>query len=199
MIIQRPRESIARAFGVSGRGRCVRRITHLMLGAAVTVPIALNQPVALAVGCLVVGSIGGGTPDWFDFQSGVRRPFIPRHRGASHGLPVLIGSLALLVLAVPFLRERQPNWLEDFGLLQGPSVWWLLGAFGLGWLSHLLSDGCTIGGLQPFLPFARWRCWFLPRRLRSRYDGYLDKVMRLGALATLGFGLVVYMTQWWPG
>jgi membrane-bound metal-dependent hydrolase YbcI (DUF457 family) len=174
----------------------MRRITHLVLGAAVSVPIALDQPIALAVGCLAAGVIGGGTPDWIDFQSGMRRPFVPRHRGASHGLPVMIGTLVLLVISGLVVRDRGPDGLFQVDVFTGVQGRTLLMAFGLGWISHLASDSCTIGGIQPLLPFSRWRCWLLPRRLRSRSDGYLDKVVQLGALVTLGFALVVYAMNW---
>ena len=176
----------------------MRRITHLLLGAAVTVPIAIDHPVVMAAGCLVVGVIGGGTPDWLDFRTGLRRPFVPRHRGVSHGLPLLMGTLSVPVATWVMMRNwggEPPRILESMEGLQGLL---LLTAFGLGWLSHLGADACTNAGLQPFLPFSRRRCWLLPRRMRSRYDGYLDKLVRLGALVILGFGLVVYGQQWWP-
>ena len=177
----------------------MRRITHLTLGAAVTVPVVLDQPWPLAVGCLVLGGIGGGMPDWIDFQSGLRKPFTPRHRGASHGLPVMAASLLLLAIAILVIRDRIPEWPGEFDLFDGSGIWIALFAFGLGWLSHLASDACTISGIQPLLPFARWRCWLMPRPLRSRSDGYLDKLVRLGALTVLSFGLVLMTTRWWVG
>lgn len=175
----------------------MRRITHLALGAAVTVPLALNQSLPLAVGCLILGGVGGGMPDWIDFQSGVRKPFTPRHRGASHGLPVLVASLGLLVVAVLIVRQRQPLWTGEFDILDGSGVWVSVAAFGLGWLSHLMSDAYTLSGIQPFLPFSRWRCWLLPRVVRSRSDGYLDKIVRLLAFTVLGFGIVLMAMGWW--
>lgn len=174
----------------------MRRITHLALGAAATVPLALEQSLPLAVGCLILGGIGGGVPDWIDFQSGIRKPFTPRHRGASHGLPVMAASLGLLIAAVLVVRHRQPFWPGEFDLFDGSGVWIALAAFGLGWLSHLASDACTVSGIQPLLPFLRWRCWLLPRPFRSRSDGYLDKVVRLAAFTVLGFGIVLLVARW---
>jgi membrane-bound metal-dependent hydrolase YbcI (DUF457 family) len=108
----------------------------------------------------------------------------------------MIGTLALLIVGGLVIRDRGPDWLVQINFLTGAQGQTLLMAFGVGWISHLASDACTIGGIQPLLPFARWRCWLVPRRLRSRSDGYLDKVVRLSALGTLGFGIVVYAMEW---
>jgi membrane-bound metal-dependent hydrolase YbcI (DUF457 family) len=177
----------------------VRRVTHLALGAAVAVPVVLQQPLLLGTGCLLIGAIGGGVPDWIDFRSGIRRPFTPRHRGASHGLPVMVLCLALIVVALLLIRGR---FHAMDGIAEALANGWvpvLLIAFGAGWLSHLASDACTVSGIQPFLPLSRWRCWLLPRRLRSRSDGYLDKLVRLAAFVVLGFGIVLMVSRWWEG
>lgn len=187
------------AFGCLWEDLELRRITHLALGAAVTVPLVLDQPVPLALGCLAMGAMGGGAPDWIDFQSGVRKPFTPRHRGASHGLPAMVLSIGMLVVAVLLIRHRAPEWIGEYELVNGPWVWTVLTAFALGWVSHLASDACTISGIQPFLPFSTWRCWLLPKALRSRSDGYLDKIVRLAVFAILGFGIVIYALRWWQG
>lgn len=162
-------------------------------------PLAMSQPAETALACLIAGTMGGGAPDWIDFQSGMRKPFRPRHRGASHGLPVMVISIGMLVVAVLLIRHRAPEWVGEYELFDGPWVWTVLAAFALGWLSHLISDACTISGIQPLLPFANWRCWLLPRALRSRSDGYLDVIVRLVAFTVLGFGIVLMALGWWQG
>lgn len=177
----------------------MRGVTHALLGAAVTVPIALNQSPGIALGCLVVGAVGGGGPDWIDFRSGLRKPFVPRHRGASHGLPALVVVLALLIGGYLLVADRLATTLDWDEFAGDEWGWVVLSAFAVGWLSHLASDACTIAGIQPLLPFFRFRMWLVPRAVRSRSDGYLDKVVRLAAIAMLGFGLVLYVARWWAG
>ncbi len=178
----------------------MRGITHAVLGAAIAVPVAINQDPPLAVGCLVAGVIGGGAPDWLDFRSGLRAPFRLRHRGASHGLPVLALLVAALALAIKITSAAEFA-AGDYVLhIPDDTIAVVVMSFALGCLSHLLSDACTISGIQPLLPFVNWRIWLLPKMLRSRTDGYLDKVARLGGFTVLGFGLVLYamsLTSTW--
>jgi membrane-bound metal-dependent hydrolase YbcI (DUF457 family) len=171
----------------------VRGFTHAVLGAAIVVPVALNQDPPLAVGCLVAGVIGGGAPDWLDFRSGLRAPFRLRHRGASHGLPMLVLLAAALAVATKVTSAAEFAVGDYVFHISDATIASLVLAFALGCLSHLLSDACTISGIQPLLPFAKWRIWLLPRMLRSRTDGYLDKVARLGGFTVLGFALVLYV------
>jgi membrane-bound metal-dependent hydrolase YbcI (DUF457 family) len=171
----------------------VRGFTHAVLGAAIAVPIALNQDPPLAVGCLVAGVTGGGAPDWLDFRSGLRAPFKLRHRGASHGLPMLVLLAAVLAVALKVISAAEFA-IGDYVLrIPNHTIAVLVLSFALGCLSHLMSDACTISGIQPLLPFSKWRIWLLPKMLRSRTDGYLDKIARLGGFTVLGFGLVLYV------
>lgn len=170
----------------------MRGFTHAVLGAAVAVPVALDQDPSLALGCLVAGVIGGGAPDWLDFRSGLRAPFRLRHRGASHGLPMLVLLSVALAIAMKLISSAE--FAVGGYVLEIPDrvIAMIVLSFALGCLSHLMSDACTISGIQPLLPFAKWRIWLLPKMLRSRTDGYLDKVARLGGFTVLGFGLVLY-------
>ncbi len=157
-------------------------------------PIAASLSPALAIGGLWWGAVGGGFPDWLDLRSDFRRSLRLRHRGASHGILILIlisGMFGLGLLALSGLR------LTAFDLdatipdqVVGP---WTV-CFGLGMASHLLSDAMTQGGIRPLLPFHSVRIWLFPRFLRSRYDGYLDSMLRLGCLAAIGIGVAMYVT-----
>ncbi len=170
----------------------MRGFTHAVLGAAIAVPVALNQDPPLAVGCLVAGVIGGGAPDWLDFRSGLRAPFRLRHRGASHGLPMLVLLAAALAVAMKVVSAAEfavGGYVLD---IPDRTIALIVLSFALGCLSHLLSDACTISGIQPLLPFVKWRIWLLPKVLRSRTDGYLDKIARLAGFTVLGFALVLY-------
>lgn len=169
----------------------MRKLTHAALGAAIVVPLALAQGPALGAGVLVLGVIGGEAPDWIDFRSGFRRPVRIRHRGASHALPMLLLLTVALYVTVRFgagvLASITGGWID----LGAEDVLLLSVAFGLGFFSHIASDACTYGGIQPLLPLAKVKIWLLPKALRSRSDGYLDVVAKLLAFSVLGFGLIV--------
>lgn len=171
----------------------MRRKTHLLLGAAVGLPIAASLSPALAFGGLWWGAVGGGFPDWLDLRSEFRGSLRLRHRGASHGIPVLLAVSALFWIGVSALHGVD---LGGFGIevvIPEAAVRpWAL-CFGLGMASHLVSDALTHSGIQPMLPFARFRVRLLPKFLRSRYDGYLDGLLRAGSLLALGVGLAVYV------
>jgi membrane-bound metal-dependent hydrolase YbcI (DUF457 family) len=171
----------------------MRRSTHLLLGAAVAVPIAVSCSPGIAAGCLWWGMVGGGFPDWLDLRSDLRKPLHLRHRGASHGLPVALLASASVYLVLAILSR----WRIEFSgvstaLPDAVVVPWTL-CFFLGLLSHLLSDACTLSGIRPLLPFARSNIWLLPKVLRCRHDGYLNRLLTLAALAMIALGFVVYL------
>ncbi|MGB3305773.1 MAG: metal-dependent hydrolase [Thermomicrobiales bacterium] len=171
----------------------MRRITHLTLGAAVAVPIAASLSPGIAAGCLWWGVVGGGFPDWLDRRSDLRKPLRLRHRGASHGL--LVAALATLAVFGVLMLLTGSTFAPFGASLAVPdaAVWpWTL-SFLLGVLSHLVSDACTISGIRPLLPFSRLQFWTLPRFLRCRHDGYLDRFLRLGGLAVIAVGVVAYL------
>lgn len=158
-------------------------------------PIAVSHDPTVAIGCFWWGMVGGGFPDWFDLRSEFRSSFRLRHRGSSHGLAFVVAmGLGLIGL----LRAIGASPFAPSGLAFYPSEATILpwvSSFVLGMLSHIVSDSCTISGIQPFLPFGRWRFWLLPRPLRSRSDGYLDKLLGVAAVSVLAIGLVTYVSR----
>ena len=164
----------------------MRRATHILLGAAAAVPVAVALPPASALGCVWWGMIGGEVPDWLDLRSRAGRLVRLRHRGASHGLPVALLATLLVYLA---LRELSSLAFPPVAPRRAAEM---ASAFGAGVLSHLLGDACTLRGIQPWLPFDRRRWWLLPRRLRTRSDGAVDRVGRAGAVVALGLGTALY-------
>ncbi len=176
----------------------MRRSTHLILGAAVAVPIAVSHSPGIAIGCLWWGMVGGGFPDWLDLRSDLRKPLRLRHRGASHGLPVALLAAAGVYLVLTVLSRWRID-LAGFSteLPDAVVIPWAL-AFLLGLLSHLLSDACTLSGIRPLLPFAQINVWLLPKLLRCRHDGYLNRVLTLAGLAVIALGLVVYLHDRFP-
>lgn len=175
----------------------MRRITHLTLGAAVALPIAASASPTLAagIGCLWFGVAGGGFPDWFDLRSDLKRPLRLQHRGASHGLPVALGVSALLYLVLHILAS---SGFAVGSVALGPSeitarLWSV--CFLAGVLSHLASDACTRGGIRPLLPFSQWKLWLLPKPLRSRHDGWLDRIVFLASLAVIGLTAVAFLAN----
>jgi membrane-bound metal-dependent hydrolase YbcI (DUF457 family) len=171
----------------------MRRVTHTLLGAAVALPIAVSHEPVIAAGCLWWGMAGGGLPDWFDLRSDLRKPLRLQHRGISHSAVFLIAAVGLVYLLLELLRTSSFSLAgADFTPPDNAVTPWLLClAFGI--LSHLASDACTHGGIRPLLPFSRIKIWLLPRFLRSRFDGYLDVVFRLGAVCSIGVGLMAYI------
>lgn len=177
----------------------MRGVTHTLLGAAVALPIAASREPAVAAACLWLGMAGGGLPDWLDLRSDFKTQLRLKHRGTSHSLFVLIGGSALLCVALVMLRSSDVV-LAGIGIEPADgtiSAWVAAMALGMG--SHLASDACTHAGIRPFLPFSRRVVWLLPRFLRSRYDGYLDTLIRILAIIVLGFGIVVYASRWLAG
>ena len=177
----------------------MRGVTHTLLGAAVALPIAVSRSPEVAAGCLWLGMVGGGFPDWLDFRSNLRAPFRLRHRGASHAIPALVACSTALYAALELIRRAG---FKVGGLTIDPGretiVAWTT-VFALGIASHLASDACTYSGIKPFLPFASFRVWLLPRFLRSRSDGYLDTLARLSAIVVLAFGIVFAVARWLIG
>ncbi len=171
----------------------MRRITHTYLGAAVAIPVAASQDPVLAAGCLWWGMVGGGLPDWFDLRSDLRKPLRLQHRGVSHSIVFLVVAVGLVYLLLEVLRASA---FSIDGLQIEPpadaTVPWLT-SLALGIVSHLGSDACTHAGVRPLLPFSRVKVWLLPRFLRSRFDGYLDVLFRVGAIGSIGVGLTTYV------
>ena len=146
----------------------MKRGTHLLMGAAAAVPIAVLLPPLGAFGSLWFGMTGGGLPDYLDLRSDARRSL--RHRGVSHSFAVLGLTVAFVWLVLDALAR------EKFQLIPVPDryvVPWAV-SLGLGMLSHLLGDACTRAGIQPWLPLFRARLWLLPRFLRGRSDGAIN-------------------------
>lgn len=171
----------------------MRRITHTLLGAAVALPIAVSHEPMIATGCLWWGMAGGGLPDWFDLRSELRKPLRLRHRGVSHSLIFLIIAVGSVYLLLDLLRMSgfSPGGINLTPPAEAVRPWGLSTALGI--LSHLASDACTHGGIRPLLPFSRLRVWLVPPFLRSRFDGYLDVLFRLGAIGFIGVGTIAYV------
>lgn len=156
-------------------------------------PIAVSLSPGIAVGCLWWGMAGGGFPDWFDLKSDFRKPLRLRHRGASHGLPVaLLATVAVYALLAILSRASFAPVGNGISLSGAAVIPWSL-CFLIGVLSHLLSDSCTISGIRPLLPFARFNFWAIPKFLRCRHDGYLDRIFLLASLAIIGIYMLIYL------
>lgn len=170
----------------------MKRATHLMLGAAVAMPIAVPLSPGLALGAVWWGMAGGGFPDWFDLRSDLRKPLRLRHRGASHGLPFA----ALMVAGVWFilrLLHETPLAIGGIDLrLPASAIQPWTVAFGLGVLSHLLGDAWTHAGIRPLLPFSTMRFWVVPRLLRGTSNGPLDFLARFVAMLGILAGVLAF-------
>ena len=164
----------------------MKRGTHLLMGAAAAVPIAVALPPVGAFGSLWFGMTGGGLPDYLDLRSEARRSL--RHRGVSHSVLVLALTAGFVWLVLDALAR------EEYRLFPMPEryvVPWSL-SLGFGMLSHLLGDACTRAGIQPWLPFVRWRIHLLPRFLRGRSDGTINLFARGASVAVVLVGIVLY-------
>ena len=162
------------------------------MGAAAAVPIAVGLPPVGAFGSLWFGMTGGGLPDYLDLRSEARRSL--RHRGVSHGVLVLALTVGFTWVVLDALAR------EEYRLFQMPEryvVPWSA-SLGLGMFSHLLGDACTRAGIQPWLPFLRWRMHLLPRFLRGRSDGTINLFARGASVAILLVGVVAYALYSFP-
>lgn len=171
----------------------MKRATHLMLGAAVSIPVALALSPGLALGTVWWGMVGGGFPDWFDLRSEFRRSLRLRHRGASHGLPFALATTAGLYLLLQVLAAT-PFTLGDTTIVLTESAIrpWTI-AFALGILSHLVSDAWTHAGIRPLLPFSDVRFWVVPKLLRGKSNGPLDFIARYVAMTAILAGLLAWL------
>lgn len=153
----------------------MKRATHILLGAAVAMPIAASLSPAAAAGAVWLGMVGGGYPDWVDLRSDLSSRL--KHRGVSHSLLVGAG-LAVGLYMVLELIVTQFSWMY---LTEAEMRMWAL-AFAVGFLSHVVADACTHAGVRSFLPVSDQRWWVLPKRLRGKSSGAIDTMARFIAI-----------------
>jgi len=168
----------------------MKRKTHLIMGAAAAVPVAITLSPVGAVASIWFGVAGGALPDYIDLRSEARRSL--RHRGVSHSV-FMIAFLCGFSWIVLDALSRIP-----IELLPVPvtyvTPWTIALGFGIG--SHLLGDACTRAGIQPLLPLLRWQFWLLPRFLRGRSEGRLNALAIAISTIVLGFGIAGYMMSY---
>ena len=170
----------------------MKRVTHLMLGAAVAMPIAVPLSPGIALGTIWWDMVGGGFPDWFDLRSDLRRSFRLRHRGASHGIPLGMALTAGLFAVLGILATTTFTILGVTVALPDVAIRpWTI-AFALGFLSHLVADAWTHAGIRPLLPFSDIRVWAAPKILRGRSNGPVDFLARFVAMLGLIVGVAAY-------
>jgi membrane-bound metal-dependent hydrolase YbcI (DUF457 family) len=157
------------------------------MGAAAAAPLAALMPPVGAVGCLWLGLTGGAFPDYADLRSGMKRHL--KHRGLSHSYLMLALSTGFVWLVLDALNR------EATGLLHVPGDYvraWSA-AFAFGFMSHLLGDACTRGGIQPGLPFTRRKFWLLPRLFRGKSVGWQNGLAQIAAVIVLGISLAGFI------
>jgi membrane-bound metal-dependent hydrolase YbcI (DUF457 family) len=156
-------------------------------------PIAASLSPGLAIGGVWWGMAGGGFPDWLDLRSEFRRALRLRHRGVSHS--IFVAALASIGFGVGLILLAQQTY-DVFGWAmtvpdEAIRPWFL--CFLGGVLTHLVSDAMTHSGIQPLLPLSRVKLRLLPKFLRSRYDGYLDTLLRFAAMVVVAAGIAYYV------
>jgi membrane-bound metal-dependent hydrolase YbcI (DUF457 family) len=160
------------------------------MGVAVAIPVAATLPFVGATGCVWLGAIGGGFPDFLDLRSGARH-FL-KHRGVSHSLFVLAGLTFIVwyLLSAVARADYPPLPVPDRYVLP-----WTL-SLALGNLSHLAGDACTRRGIQPLLPLSAGRWWLLPKLVRGRSDGKVNILATILSCTIIVIGLVAYYYAW---
>jgi membrane-bound metal-dependent hydrolase YbcI (DUF457 family) len=156
-------------------------------------PIAASLSPELAIGGVWWGMVGGGFPDWLDLRSEFRTSLRLRHRGVSHSFVTAALVAVGFGMGLALLSEQSYDFFGWNARVPDAAVrpWFLCLLAGL--LSHLISDAMTHSGIQPLLPFFRTKLRILPKFLRSRYDGYLDTLLRWAAMAVIGAGVALYV------
>ncbi len=151
-------------------------------------PIAASSSPLVAAGAVWWGMAGGGYPDWFDLRS----DFSPRlkHRGISHSL--LLGGI--FTFALWWVLGLVADQFAGIDLSHDAIDTWAF-AFGAGFLSHILADACTRGGVRLFLPFSSRTWWILPAWLRGTSAGTPDSIARALALVVIVASLLRYLGQ----
>lgn len=160
----------------------MKRTTHILLGAAVAMPIAASLSPPVAIGAVWLGMVGGGYPDWIDLRSDFKARL--KHRGVSHS--IFLG--AALMAGVYLMLEISSRQFTAVALAER-EIRALALTFALGFLSHLLADACTYAGVRPLLPFSNEQWWVLPKPLRGKSSGAIDTIGRFVALLLLIFSL----------
>jgi membrane-bound metal-dependent hydrolase YbcI (DUF457 family) len=158
------------------------------MGAAAAAPLAALMPPVGAAGCLWMGVTGGAFPDYADLRSGMQRHL--RHRGFSHSYLMLAVATGFIYLILDALN-REPT-----GLLHVPTDYvraWSA-AFAFGFVSHLVGDACTRGGIQPAIPFSQRRIWLLPRLFRGKSVGWQNGIARAASVIVLGVALAGFVS-----
>ena len=173
---------------------------HVAIGTLVSVALARFYP-ALEFGALhyLVMVVGSLSPD-IDGGGSITRPgkilqrFLPYTVAA-----VLDGLFQTLSRTIGFFSGHR-------GACHWPAVGFLIIAcaiytenfflfwFGFGYLSHILADACTIGGVPLLGPFSRERFSWVPLRTGSPAEWVLTAVLWCIALP-LGFPLLNPVTQ----
>jgi membrane-bound metal-dependent hydrolase YbcI (DUF457 family) len=166
---------------------------HLSIGVAVTlgVCVAVHAGPVFAAGAGLASLVGSRAPDWDIRLERARRRiagvwfvgrpfrgFWVRHRGFTHwlvSLPVVTAASGLAALAA---------W--------SVAVLPVTVGVGLGYLAHLVADGCTIRGVPYFGPWNR-RCVNLlgPGASRRMSNGGGDVVGLLAVLLAVGFAMLL--------
>lgn len=164
----------------------MKRTTHLMIGAAVAMPVAATLAPAAAAGAVWWGMVGGGFPDWLDLRSEFRRGL--RHRGASHSIAMGIAITAAFWFALAQVSAQFPS----LSITASTHAAWSI-TFSFGFFSHILADACTHAGVRPLLPFSRRRFWLLPGFLRGKSSGYVDGLARTIASFVVVSGIIGYL------
>lgn len=93
------------------------------------------------------------------------------HRGATHSLTMALIVTALatggLILAPSSVEQEWLMWVTEIPPRAGV-------ALGAGYLSHLITDGLTKGGVPLFWPISKDRVRVLPKPLAVRTGGLWD-------------------------
>lgn len=124
---------------------------------------------------VLIGVVAGALNVLSRLLSSIVRFVAGGHREGSHWLPIWAGLSVIVYLGcTPLL-----------------GIWPVIG-FSVGYLSHLISDGCTRSGI-PLVPYGVARLHLLPRPIRVRTGALSETVFSLlYAVALVGVGYLCY-------
>lgn len=148
--------------------------THIMMSMIGVAPLIIYSPPWALIYVIAGGALGAIFPDIDEPQSMIGRRTIiisnilrifVKHRGITHTLlAFILYSMCAVVL---------------FKYYQDMRIIWAAAAFIIGNIVHVMGDMMTLGGVSILGPFSEKKLHLLPKGLRLKTGGLVERFMVL--------------------